>query len=188
MTAIHQSLSALIAGLFTLVVAAGQAHAHSKEFTPELVTTLVQPYLAIQQNLAADQLEEAKAGAGAFLKAMEKAPSSGDAKEEADALITPAKAISEASDIRSARTAFKALTQEFSTLLRHMGTARTEPLYLVHCPMAFDNQGADWVQADETVANPYFGASMLRCGSVKAEISPEGSHTGKTKTGHDGHH
>lgn len=187
MTTIHKSLSALIAGILILA-AAGQALAHSKEFTPELVTTLVQPYLAIQQNLAADQLNEAKTGAGAFLKAMEKAPSSGDAKEEADALISPAKAISEASDIGSARTAFKDLTQEFSTLLRHMGTTRTEPLYLVHCPMAFDNKGADWVQADKTVANPYFGASMLSCGSVKAEISPQGSHTGKAEGGHEAHH
>lgn len=188
MTTIHRNLSALIAGIITLAVSAGQAHAHSKEFTPELVTTLVQPYLAIQQNLAADQLDEAKTGAGAFLKAIEKAPASGDAKEETEALTAPAKAISEASDIGSARTAFKDLTQEFSTLLRHMGTTRSEPLYLVHCPMAFDNQGADWVQAGKTVANPYFGASMLRCGSVKAEISPEGTHTGKAKTGHEEHH
>ena len=188
MTTIHKTLSALIAGIFTLVVAAGQAHAHSKEFTPELVTTLVQPYLVVQKGLAADQLDEAKSGAGAFLKAMEKAPSSGDAKEETDALIAPAKAISGAGDLGSARTAFKALTQEFSTLLRHMGTTHTEPLYLMHCPMAFDNKGADWVQADKTVANPYFGASMLRCGSVKAEISHEGTQSGEAKTGHEGHH
>ena len=32
--------------------------------------------------------------------------------------------------------------------------------------MAFDNKGAGWLQSDKDVLNPYFGASMLRCGSV----------------------
>jgi Cu(I)/Ag(I) efflux system membrane fusion protein len=27
--------------------------------------------------------------------------------------------------------------------------------------MAFENRGATWLQADDTVRNPYFGASML---------------------------
>ncbi len=34
------------------------------------------------------------------------------------------------------------------------------------CPMAFDNKGADWLQMDEDIRNPYFGASMLKCGEV----------------------
>jgi Cu(I)/Ag(I) efflux system membrane fusion protein len=34
-----------------------------------------------------------------------------------------------------------------------------------HCPMAFDNSGADWLQSGETTANPYYGASMFRCGA-----------------------
>ena len=36
--------------------------------------------------------------------------------------------------------------------------------YLMFCPMAFDNQGAYWLQPDRRLLNPYFGASMLRCG------------------------
>jgi Cu(I)/Ag(I) efflux system membrane fusion protein len=43
--------------------------------------------------------------------------------------------------------------------------------------MAFDNKGADWLQADTKVANPYFGDAMLRCGEVRRTIEPssEGS-------------
>jgi Cu(I)/Ag(I) efflux system membrane fusion protein len=188
MKAIHKILPALLTGAMTIVLTPGEAHAHSKEFTPELVTTLVQPYLAIQQGLAGNKLDEAKAGATAFVKSMANAPQTGDAKEDSDALIAPAKAIAAASDMAAARRAFQTLTEELSTLLRHKGTTRTEPLYRVHCPMAFDNKGADWVQADKTVANPYFGAAMLRCGSIKAEISPTGTHTEKTEGGHEAHH
>lgn len=36
--------------------------------------------------------------------------------------------------------------------------------YLMFCPMAFDNQGAYWLQPDNRLLNPYFGGSMLRCG------------------------
>ena len=37
--------------------------------------------------------------------------------------------------------------------------------------MAFDNRGAYWLQEDETVLNPYFGAAMLRCGEMKEVLS-----------------
>jgi len=32
--------------------------------------------------------------------------------------------------------------------------------------MAFNNKGADWLQIDEDIRNPYFGASMYKCGQV----------------------
>jgi Cu(I)/Ag(I) efflux system membrane fusion protein len=35
------------------------------------------------------------------------------------------------------------------------------------CPMADNNSGAWWIQKKGQIANPYFGASMLRCGSFK---------------------
>jgi hypothetical protein len=38
----------------------------------------------------------------------------------------------------------------------------------VFCPMAFEDKGALWVQAEGKIANPYFGASMLRCGNKLA--------------------
>lgn len=43
-------------------------------------------------------------------------------------------------------------------------------VYLDHCPMAFDGKGADWLSLDKEIKNPYYGAQMLGCGSVKATI------------------
>jgi len=40
------------------------------------------------------------------------------------------------------------------------------PLWLVHCPMATDAGGADWLSATREVLNPYWGNAMLRCGDV----------------------
>lgn len=39
--------------------------------------------------------------------------------------------------------------------------------YLAYCPMAFNDKGAFWVQKGKEISNPYFGASMLRCGEIK---------------------
>ena len=36
--------------------------------------------------------------------------------------------------------------------------------------MALDGAGADWIQEGEQVANPYYGADMLRCGSLTERI------------------
>jgi len=45
-----------------------------------------------------------------------------------------------------------------------------EGLNVAYCPMAFDNAGASWVQKGDRINNPYFGASMLRCGEITEKI------------------
>lgn len=72
------------------------------------------------------------------------------------------------------RRALATLTPEVETFLRGFGHPRSAPLYRIHCPMAFDDRGADWLQADDEVRNPYFGAEMYRCGVATAEIAPDG--------------
>ncbi len=45
-----------------------------------------------------------------------------------------------------------------------------EKVYLLHCPMAFNNTGADWLSSSTEIKNPYFGSKMLTCGSVKDSV------------------
>jgi len=70
-----------------------------------------------------------------------------------------------AGDIAARREALEPVTHALWRALHRFGTRRSGPVRLFHCPMAHDNTGADWLQLEPTVANPYFGASMLRCGS-----------------------
>ena len=40
-----------------------------------------------------------------------------------------------------------------------------------HCPMAFDDRGADWIQWSGTrTENPYFGSAMYRCGKEQLAL------------------
>ena len=67
-----------------------------------------------------------------------------------------------------------------------IAAARADPaafsgdLLQIYCPMANDNQGANWLQADEPVRNPYFGSAMPGCGEVKGNLTAK-------PNGHAGH-
>jgi len=68
------------------------------------------------------------------------------------------------------RVAFEPLSNTMAALARRMPPTGTRVYYRIRCPMAFDGRGAEWLQRDQDVRNPYFGASMFRCGSVEEVI------------------
>ena len=72
-----------------------------------------------------------------------------------------AAALSQASDMKAARTAFAALSDE---MIKYRAT-RTggEKTAVVYCPM----EKKSWVQPAGSVSNPYVAASMRACGEVK---------------------
>lgn len=73
-------------------------------------------------------------------------------------------------DIDSIRKAFESISSSIILLERQFGH-NGAMTYEVFCPMAFDNKGASWLQSNKTVNNPYFGASMLRCGEVRDQFA-----------------
>jgi len=137
---------------------------------PEVVGSIVQPYLKLQSALAGDDLAAARAGADAVLAALAAGPES----DGLAGLRESAQSISGAEEISTARTAFSRLSENLISLVRTVGTGSDSPLYVAHCPMAFGGKGGDWIQADNTVANPYYGASMLRCGSIREPLKKGG--------------
>jgi Cu(I)/Ag(I) efflux system membrane fusion protein len=80
-------------------------------------------------------------------------------------------AIQNAADIDAARKAFETLSNELIAVVEQFGIPETQQLYRIHCPMAFNKKGADWLQADKDIRNPYFGASMPNCGEIVKTIS-----------------
>lgn len=89
-------------------------------------------------------------------------------------------------DIEIARTKFEGMSEAVIALQRRFGHRGSEEWQLAHCPMAFDNQGADWLQRGEQINNPYFGASMLRCGEIRESFGPlSGDAMNGATEGHD---
>jgi Cu(I)/Ag(I) efflux system membrane fusion protein len=88
-----------------------------------------------------------------------------------NALKTPLDAAASAKDIDSFRKEFARLSSEMFGVLKTFSPVKSSPVYKMHCPMAFENRGADWLQKGKTVRNPYFGKAMLSCGEL-IEIIP----------------
>jgi len=88
-------------------------------------------------------------------------------------------------DIESARVRFEKLSEGVIALQRRFGHRGSETWHLAHCPMAFDNAGADWLQRGTQINNPYFGAQMLRCGDVLESFEPlNAAPSGESHEGH----
>lgn len=149
---------------------------------PPLFRTSLDPvyvsYFDIQRALASDDGDRAKAAAGeciAALRDVDSASLVGASLEmwtsDAGQLSAHAAAIRNAADIEEARAAFASLSDSLARVIRRFGTDGRFPVYLAHCPMAFDSKGADWLQDQRAIRNPYFGSEMLECGSIKATIA-----------------
>jgi Cu(I)/Ag(I) efflux system membrane fusion protein len=134
---------------------------------------LFEAYLALGEALAADQLGAAQAAVErlpAALAALAESVTAGGAAYLAADLGSAQQDLAGAKDLEALRRAFEPLSQVLHTFARRYGVAGAQTLQLVHCPMAFDDRGARWLQPLGAVANPYFGASMLRCGRSEAEF------------------
>ena len=107
-------------------------------------------YVAAQEALAADDLDQAHQALQGLI-------------QSASPTLKPlAEKAASAADLAAVRVAFKPLSEEV-----RKGQI-PEGYVVAYCPMADGEKGAHWVQKDQPqIANPYFGASMLRCGVFK---------------------
>ncbi len=75
------------------------------------------------------------------------------------------KVLEEKQDIKIQRLHFVALSESMTSTMSMIDTFETT-FYVQRCPMANNNKGAVWLSTEKEVENPYFGTSMLTCGSV----------------------
>lgn len=152
--------------------------AETPEAFREQLEQAVKAYLSLKDALVSTDPQEAKADAGKFLASLDKVGMEllkGEAHmfwmEKLKVLKGHGEAIGTTTDVESQRKQFSFLTNALVEALTAFGTKDT--IYLQHCPMAFNNEGADWLSMDETVKNPYFGEKMLSCGTLKATFPLE---------------
>lgn len=79
-------------------------------------------------------------------------------------MTSDAKTISASQDIKKQRETFKSLSKNTYELIK--ASNPTEVIYKQYCPMA----DADWLSKEKAIKNPYYGSSMLTCGSVVETI------------------
>ncbi len=75
-----------------------------------------------------------------------------------------------AETLEAIRTHFLYFSLILIEAVEKIGIAEDAPVYQFHCPMVRNNKGADWLQKDSDLANPYFGKSMLTCGELVRKL------------------
>lgn len=142
----------------------------------EQLKSLVVAYLEVKDALVATDPSQTTIAAGAFqaqLSTIDPSLIDGDPQaywfEQRKVLEKRNNNIRKASDVEIQRAHFEHLSLSLIELIKSFGI-EGQVFYIQHCPMAFDNRGADWLSAEENVLNPYFGDVMLRCGFVKEEV------------------
>jgi Cu(I)/Ag(I) efflux system membrane fusion protein len=131
---------------------------------------LVNAYIALQTELAKDNAAGTKSAFVALQDAL-KAKDLGLDPALSQKLSGAAAQGAAAAKLTDARSAFAQVSEAMLSYLASAKNPLSTPLTVAHCPMALDNKGAKWLQLGETLANPYFGAEMLRCGTVEKSVA-----------------
>ena len=151
-----------------------------RESTPEAfkdqLFQLASAYLTLKNALVATNNKKAKETAHEVLAVLSKVDMSlvkGDAHNywmrQQNTIKAHSEKITSFDDIEEQRKQFNFLSQALIKSVKVFGIGAAT-LYVQHCPMVNDNEGADWLSDSEEIRNPYFGEKMLACGLVKATI------------------
>jgi Cu(I)/Ag(I) efflux system membrane fusion protein len=146
----------------------------SSDAMREALAPVYEAYFKIWEALAKDDLGKTRRSGESFRAAVKDVdmglftgPAHGRWMASKKSLIGPADRIAQAKDIAAARSAFYDLSKATIELHGDFGHAGDSSFYLSFCPMARDGEGAYWLQDNDDLLNPYFGSSMLYCGSVR---------------------
>jgi hypothetical protein len=120
-------------------------------------TTIVDPYLRLQEALASDSVDGVRANAGELATA---ATALGAPAMKID---TSAVQLASADDLADARVKFGALSEAIDAYMSGMKLGPPEGVRVAFCPMVLK----PWMQRDGTLRNPYYGSQMITCGSYR---------------------
>ena len=81
------------------------------------------------------------------------------------ALETTTQNFIKAETLAQQRSAFVGLSKNLIKISKGFSSQNTT-YYIQECPMANNNNGAQWLALEMGIKNPYFGEAMLDCGSV----------------------
>ena len=156
---------------------------------------LITDSLQIQKNFSKDSYAGAQTSIRALSNTFDKmdfSSFSGDSKEVIDnwerSIFASLESMKMSEDLASARVAFDSLSQALIEGLTVLGWHGRDDLFVYHCPMAFGNKGADWLQASKGTENPYYGSEMFSCGRLASTIhSLRSEGDMRTSGSHQGH-
>jgi len=135
-------------------------------------------YFSLNQALINDSLDGAKVAAAELSATTVEFDKSGLSGEQMDFYLVHSsnlrvglKDISGSDDIEKARLGLATVSEAMYALVKAF-QPNESTLYYQYCPMARNNEGANWLSVTEELVNPYMGQMMLRCGRTQEKLEP----------------
>jgi len=88
------------------------------------------------------------------------------AKMNAESISAELQGLLEETTLENKRKSFYTMSEQLYELIKAVQYNKTV-VYQLHCPMAFDGEGANWLNNSTEIKNPYIPKKMINCGSVK---------------------
>ncbi len=136
-------------------------------------TSLLTQYYALKNALIADNSSLAMKNAGTLLKEINAVKMETLSATEHtiwmkyyDKLKADATKINTSKDIEKQRTAFFFFFNNLWSTVKGLKIKDNGAIYIDYCPM----KDAYWLSKESAIKNPYYGKSMLTCGSIKETI------------------
>ena len=165
-------------------------HAHAVHSTAalsaegeEALTTMLDAYLAIGDQLASDTMGDVNAKAHAMLEAFHTLEHGAPAElwsahaAHTETIHDAGHELGDLSDIKAARLAYGSLSDAFNHFVAAVGVPASyeKPVYSYVCGMESDvPEGGIWLQIGDNVRNPYFGSTMFTCHSEQVKMPVAG--------------
>lgn len=146
---------------------------------------LVRAQFALVRALAGDDPEAARTAALAVDeavhaingRALEGALARATWNEAAQVMHQGLSELAVAPNLDGQRQHFESFSDALTEVVQVFGIEDAGPVYRAMCPMVQGREGY-WLQDEEVVANPYYGAAMLRCGEIVETLAEEDPHAG----------
>ena len=137
----------------------------SAQTTDASISKLYQNYIVIKDALVTDNSDGASKAANDFIKSASMVDYKVLSEGNLDVLRKDASTIAESRSIETQRESFAKLSANMIELAKKFKMADSS-VFVLYCPM----QDASWLSAQKEVKNPFYGSSMLTCGSMKSEL------------------
>jgi Cu(I)/Ag(I) efflux system membrane fusion protein len=153
-----------------------ESNSSSKKMPTKLTSTekkwlnsVYNSYLALQKSLRDDDLKNSITLSQKMMTLLMKPLNKFSSKEQNSVMMELHK-INDKSTIKDLRSYFLLLS---NWLIKTTETYKFSPESggsVFFCPMANNNKGAEWIQLEKEVLNPYWGEMMIGCGEVRRPV------------------
>ncbi len=151
--------------IFTALFSVFSTFNLSAQMSDASISKLYQNYIIIKDALVTDNSDGASNAANDFIKSASMVDYKILSEGNLDVLRKDASTIAESRSIETQRESFAKLSANMVAVATNFKLSN-DSVFVLYCPMA----DATWLSAEKTIKNPFYGKSMLTCGSVKKEL------------------